>query len=536
MENKKRFASIIEQAQSGLDTQMPYFITYWSAYNALLESDVAEYLKANGKSHLPVHYIMNKIQRIRADFVEGYFTNKQFAKISEKPTLRGSYYNPRLNKFVPVIKNTKDIINALQNAVDYYTLEHNDFRLYEKLTQCFDHLTPYGTAALKISWNFNRNGLDLENIEVKDIMYDKKSNDFYDSKYVVHNIYLTREDIETNVNSGIFDSNFDIDKIGVNSNDASDKFKRHKLQEVYELKNGKWVVSTIYEKNIILREEKELPLGNPFVVGKLKNKLHNPQNDDDIVKVYGDSIIAPLVSIQREMTVLRNQQIDIVNRQLNPRYMSNDNSLNPFDFTNQNIQLIQGDPNKVKELKTPDLRDSNFNVDRLSTEGQEAIGVTDYNSGTSNNKQLNDTATGISILTTESNKILAYYMRACNESLIKPLFKKIADLVWTYGDAKFFYGLDRTEELEYQVGVNVGFGATNPQQQLNSKNSAYQGMLNLAQLKQDPIALENAEKFYYKEILPLLGVENYEEYLNEQTEQNRVLQQNAGELSMGRTN
>ncbi len=532
MENKKRLSSIIEQAQAGLSTAMPYFITYWSAYNALLQSDVAEYLKANGKSHLPVHYIMNKLQRIRTDFVEGYFTNKQFANISEKPTLRASYYNPKLDRFVPIVQNTKDMINALQNAVDYYTLEDDNFHLYEKLTQCFDHLTPYGTAALKISWDFNRGGLELENIEVKDIMYDKKASNFYESKYVVHNIYLTREDIEDNQKSGFFDAEFNINDICTNSEDTADKFKRHKLQEVYELKKGKWIVSTIYDKKTILREEKELPFGVPFVVGKLKNKLHNPQENDEVVKIYGDSIIAPLVSIQREMTVIRNQQIDITNRELNPRYITNDRNINPFDFTNQNIQLIQGDPNKFKELKTPDLRNSNFNVDRLSVEGQEAIGVTDYNSGTSNNKQLNDTATGISILTTESNKILAYYMRACNESLIKPLFKKIADLVWAYGDAKFFYGIDRTQPLEYKVGVNVGLGATNPQQQLNAKNTAYQGMLNLAQLKQNPLALDNAEKFYYKEILPLLGVENYEEYLNEQTSENRVLQENAGQFGL----
>ena len=149
-------------------------------------------------------------------------------------------------------------------------------------------------------------------------------------------------------------------------------------------------------------------------------------------------------------------------------------------------------------------------------EGQEAIGVTDYNSGMSNNKQLNATATGISILTSESNKILGHLLRGCNETLIKPLFRMITDLVWAYGDAKFFYGIDRTQQLEYKVGVDVGLGATNKEMQLNSKMAAYKGMMELATMMQDPNRMKKAEKFYYKEILPLMGVENYEEYYQEE--------------------
>lgn len=529
MENN-RYTSMIEEAQAGLDTQMPYFLSYYAAYNALLESDVAEYLKANGKSHLPVHYIMNKLQRIRADFVEGYFSNKQFAKINEKNTANTRYFNPVTKQLFDVdTEQLKESVKALQNAVDYYTIDDEDLNLFQILTQCFDHLMPYGTAALKVTWDKQRDGLEIENIDIKDIMFDRSAKSFKDAKYLVHNVYLTIKDIQDYVEAGVFDSKFDINKIGLTDNrdDASDEFKRHKLQEIYEIEDGKWLVTTVYDKDLILREQKELPFGNPIIVGKLKNRLHNPdelEDDNFAVRVYGDAIIAPLVSIQREMTVLRNQQIDIVNRQLNPRYISDDNKLNPFDFANQNLSLIKGDPGKTKELKTPDLRDSNFNVDRLSIEGQEAIGVTDYNSGTSNNKQINDTATGISILTTESNKILAYYMRSTNETIIKPLFKKITQLVWAYGSPRFFYGINRDKRIEYTVGVNVGLGATNPQQRLNGKMAAYKGMLELAQMMQDPKRLQNAEKFYYEEIMPLLGVENYEEYnTDDQTQENPVL-------------
>ena len=37
-------------------------------------------------------------------------------------------------------------------------------------------------------------------------------------------------------------------------------------------------------------------------------------------------------------------------------------------------------------IPTPQLRDSNFNVDRLNVEGQEAVGITAYNSGSNNKK------------------------------------------------------------------------------------------------------------------------------------------------------
>ena len=534
---KNRLVEMINRSQKGLDELMPTFLRLFNAYQALLDPNVVNYLDQKGKSRIPYHLIMTKLQRIHADFVEAYFTNKQFAKISEKKSLKGSYYDSQTNSFIPFIRGLYDgmttkSIEALQNAIDYYTAEEDESCLFEPLTKAFKQLQIYGTGILKVYWD---DEIVVEKIDIKDIKFDTEATSWRDCKYFVHDIYLTKKEILNYRDSGVFIKDAEYDKINTDArvntfNQNPDEFRRYKLQEVYEeTKDDVWVVSTIWNKEIVLRDKVELPDGNPFVVGTIKDQEVKPDGTDTTVRVYGDSISAPLVPIQQEMTIIRNQQLDIIDRQLNPRYIINDKNINPFDFSNQKISVIKGDGNQVKELQTPNMRDSNYNIDRLGVESQEIIGVTDYSA--TGSKQMNKTATGMSILTSESSKILQHLLRSANETMIKPLFRKIAHLVWTYGSAEFFWGIDRTQKLDYQVGVDVGLGATNKETALNGKTMAYSKMVEMSQTKagmgMGVDGILKAEKFLYQEIFPLLGVENFEEYESEQLNESAEVR-NAG--------
>lgn len=525
-QGKNRLIEMINRSQRGLDDLMPTFLKLFNAYQALLDENVVKYLDSKGKSRIPYHMIMTKLQRIHADFVEAYFTNKQFAKINERKSLKGSYFDARTQKFIPFSRGVYDgmtakAIEALQSAIDYYTAESDENCLYDPLTKVFKQLQIYGTGILKVYWD---DDIKIEKIDIKDIKFDTEATSWDDCKYFVHDIYITKKDILEYRDKGIFLPDAEYDKINTDArvntfNQNPEEFKRYKLQEVYEeIEGDKWVVSTIWNKDVVLRDKVELPDGNPFVVGTIRDQEVKPDGTDTTVRVYGDAIAAPLIPIQQEMMVIRNQQLDIIDRQLNPRYIINDAKINPFDFSNQKMTAIRGDGNQVKELQTPNMRDSNFNVERLGVEAQEIIGVTDY--GATGAKQMNKTATGMSILTSESSKILQHLLRGANETMIKPLFKKIAHLVWTYGSAEFFWGIDRTQKLDYQVGVDVGLGATNKETALNGKTMAYSKIMEMAQLKMqitgDIKSIEKAEKFLYQEIFPLLGVENFEEYESEQ--------------------
>ena len=525
-QGKNRLIEMINRSQRGLDDLMPTFLKLFNAYQALLDENVVKYLDSKGKSRIPYHMIMTKLQRIHADFVEAYFTNKQFAKINERKSLKGSYFDARTQKFIPFSRGVYDgmtakAIEALQSAIDYYTAESDENCLYDPLTKVFKQLQIYGTGILKVYWD---DDIEIEKIDIKDIKFDTEATSWDDCKYFVHDIYITKKDILEYRDKGIFLPDAEYDKINTDArvntfNQNPEEFKRCKLQEVYEeIEGDKWVVSTIWNKDVVLRDKVELPDGNPFIVGTIRDQEVKPDGTDTTVRVYGDAIAAPLIPIQQEMMVIRNQQLDIIDRQLNPRYIINDAKINPFDFSNQKMTAIRGDGSQVKELQTPNMRDSNFNVERLGVEAQEVIGVTDY--GATGAKQMNKTATGMSILTSESSKILQHLLRGANETMIKPLFKKIAHLVWTYGSAEFFWGIDRTQKLDYQVGVDVGLGATNKETALNGKTMAYSKMMEMAQLKMqitgDIKSIEKAEKFLYQEIFPLLGVENFEEYESEQ--------------------
>lgn len=550
--SKSRLIEMVTRSQAGLDRLMPTFNKLFNAYQALLDEGAVKYLDEKGKSRIPFYMIMTKLQRINADFVEAYFTNKQFAKLNERKSLKGSFYDPQSDKFIPFSRGIYDGMNkksieALQNAIDYYTGDDNDNCLYSPLTKAFKQLQIYGTGVLKVYWNED---VRLEKVDLKDIKFDTEAVSFEECKYLVHDIYVTKNEILEFRDAGMFESDADYEKINDNNGTNTDnpnptEFKRFKLQEIYEKKGKEWLVSTIWNKEVILRHQVSLPDGNPFVVGTIKEQEVKPDGTDSSIRVYGDSIAAPLIPIQQEMIIIRNQQLDIIDRQLNPRYIINDKSINPFDFTNQKISVIRGDGNQVKEMTTPNMRDSNFGVDRLGVEAQEAIGVTDY--GGTGAKQMNKTATGMSILTSESNKILQHLLRGANETMIKPLFNKIANLVWRYGDAELFYGIDRTQVLDFQIGVDVGMGSVNKETALNSKTMAYSKMVEMAQMKMqmsgDSSGIIKAEKFLYQEIFPLLGVENFEEYEeNEQPNQaggienpnpNEYMENNAGGIEGG---
>lgn len=539
-ENRKvKLVSMIDKSQKGLDQVMPTFRELYKAYKAFLDPEVVRFLDDTGKSRIPYFLIMNKLQKIHASFIEAYFTNKQFAKINEKPSLKGQYFDPILQRMIPFSRGNYDglsiaAINALQNAVDYYTTEDDNSILYHSLVKAFTALEIYGTGVIKANWS---NGLKIEYIQLKDIKFDVEAENMEKLQYCVHDIYLTKKEILELRDSGVFLPDADYSKIrhddsSQNSN-SPDEFKRFRLQEVYELEKGKWYVTTMFNKQIVLRDKVSLLYGLPFVVGRVKEQESSPDGTEDslTVKMYGDSISAPLIPIQREMTILRNQQVDSATA--TPRYISNDKAMNPFDFMNKKMPIVQGDPNKVKEIPSTNMRDSVYNVDKLEVEAQDIIGVVDY--GANNGKQMNKTATGMSILTSESSKILQLLLRGCNETLIKPLFRKITELVWAYGSAEFFYGVDRTQKLDYQVGVDVGLGATNKESQLNSKMVAYSKMIESAQMHQDPMIiqekLQKAEQFLYKELFPLMGIENFEEYYN--NDDNRSNESIQGDSIMG---
>lgn len=525
----------IDKSQSGLDTVMPVFRDLYTAYKAMLNEEVIKYMDNMGKSRVPYYLIMNKLQKINAKMIEAYFSNKQFAKINEKRNIKKTVSIPLAGQLIEVninnVEMIKAAIDALQFAVDYYTTEDDESQIYHALTLAFEDLQIYGTCIIKADWAEN---LVCERIHIKDIKFDVEAENQNQLEYAVHDIYLTKEKILSLRDKGVF-GNFNAEDIKPTETDNQNQVKdakRIKLQEVYEKIDGAWYVSTIYDKKVILRDKVALPMGFPFIIGKLKNQKNNPDGTENgtTVMIYGDTIIAPLIPLQREMTILRNQMLEDATEKT--RWIIKDNTINPFDFTNRNIPAIKtkGNPQTdFKEIPTGNSRDKQYNVDKIEIESQEAIGVVDY--GANSGKQMNKTATGMSILTEESNTILQFLLRNCNETLIKPLFRRITQLVWAYGSQDLFYGIDRNMDLEYTIGVDVGLGATNKQQQLEAKNVALAKMMEFATMKMQvgiggAEEILRAEKFLHNEIFPLMGIENFEEYSNDNNRQDGNIAEN----------
>ena len=319
-----------------------------------------------------------------------------------------------------------------------------------------------------------------------------------DINYLVHNIYLSKNQIYRLIDNGIFTPESEI----IRENEAIKLYQREKIQEVYYKLENIWYCATMWKENKL----RDTPLqdGLPFIIGNLIPQI--TYNDEDGVRLYGESPISIILPLQQEINTRRNQQIDAIDLSLNPRVLLQlGGGIDPIAFKKGAGEIIScNDPNAVKFFTPPSINEGSFDVQRLDLEAQEAIGVTAYNSGV-NSTQLNQTATGVSILSSEANTRIQSLIRSYNETFIEPMLTRLAKLIYKY-DTKFFTLEMSKPPLDLVASINTGLGATNKQLQLQNYQVAFnmfaqiqnvQGMLRIVQ-----------------DMLPLLGIKNKEDYFN----------------------
>ena len=135
--------------------------------------------------------------------------------------------------------------------------------------------------------------------------------DLDDIHYIVHRIYLTLEDAKELLDEGIYKT--DTPEMF----DGKKPYERFELFEIYELKNKKWYVSTLFENNI-LRDAVELKDGQPFVFGYMLPQVKG-KNDENYICAYGEPVLASMLPLQEELNVTRNSVTDVVRNQVMPK-------------------------------------------------------------------------------------------------------------------------------------------------------------------------------------------------------------------------
>lgn len=485
---------LIRAAKDGFEHYKDIFLRVQNDFLGKLDTTTKQKLQKREKSALFIPITASKVRRILASFQEAYFTNDSIVHIHQ--SLEGS---------APA-----ETISELQRAFDYYM--KNKTKPFFTLTRNMLGAILHGTPIAKVYWSGDKP--IIENVSVFDCWLDPQAEDARDIKYLVHNLKMARSDILALKKQGIFG-----EELGFEPDEQP--YKREKLQEVYYLQETTWNVATFIGQNKV--RDVALADGLPFVVGALLPQVFD--DDEDAVRAYGDSPTSILLPLQREINIRRNQQIDAIALYLNPRILVESGSLiDPNQIIKGAGQIIQCERLEgAKFMPMPPIQESIFDVNRLDTEAQEALGVTSYNSGVDNNNTLlNSTATGVSILSSEANTRINALIRAYNETFVEPLMTRIAMLIYKY-DPLFMGNFALRAPIEILASINTGIGATNPQTQISNLDKAFAMFLQTQNLQGANAVID--------EMLPLLGIKNKEKFLQQQAQmaQQQMQAQNAQE-------
>ena len=206
-------------------------------------------------------------------------------------------------------------------------------------------------------------------------------------------------------------------------------------------------------------------------------------------KLYPNGIAALGSQLQKELNENANQRLDNVKLVMNKRYIGRRGSGIDFDSLLRNVAgsvTLADDPvGDVRELEFTDVTSSSYmEQDRLNLDFDELVGSFSQSSVQSNRK-LNETVGGMAMLQGTSNAVTEFTLRTISETWIEPVMRQLVLLEQMYETDEVVlalaadraelwqkFGLDQVTDDMLQahltVRVNVGMGATDPHQKLNS--------------------------------------------------------------------
>ncbi len=252
-------------------------------------------------------------------------------------------------------------------------------------------------------------------------------------------------------------------------------------------------------------------------------------------KVYPEGVADVTKSLASEINEVANQRIDNVKFAMNKRYFVKRNKQVDVRSLTRNTPssvTMMDDPEKdVLVINTPDVTASAYQEqDRLNVDFDEVAGTFSPSSVQSNRK-LNETVGGMNILTGNASQVSSYQLRTFVETWVEPVLSQMILLEQHYETdsvvlalagkkAKLFqrFGVDAvTDDLlsrELTLNVNVGIGATSPQEQIAN---FMLGMKNLKELLADGVlekyGLDIGEVI--KELFGKLGYKDGDRFFDE---------------------
>lgn len=232
----------------------------------------------------------------------------------------------------------------------------------------------------------------------------------------------------------------------------------------------------------------------PFVMGCCIIETH---------KTYPDGVTDITKDMQGEINEVANQRIDNVKFAMNKRYFAKRGSQVDIRSITRNVPgsvTMMNDPEKdVIVHSTPDVTASAYQEqDRMNLDFDDVAGAFSPSSVNSNRK-LNETVGGMNLIASTTNQVSAYQLRTFVETWVEPVLDQLVALEQAYETSDVVLKLaGRKANLMEQLGalgvadgeidydellttdltltVNVGTGASNPQDQVNNFLSAMKAL------------------------------------------------------------
>jgi hypothetical protein len=253
--------------------------------------------------------------------------------------------------------------------------------------------------------------------------------------------------------------------------------------------------------------------------------------------------VAELIAdVQSEINSVTNQRMDNVRLAMDKRYFAKRNAQVDLRSITSNVAgsvTLMNDPaTDVIVHSTPDVTSSSFQEqDRLNLDFDDLAGSFS-NASVQANRRLNETVGGMEMMSSGANQISEYQLKTFNETWVEPVLRQLLELEMLYESdpelldfAAQSLGVEQIEDYmfsgNYTLNVNVGTGASDPQNQV--KNFFY-GLQTLAGINPALIQNLNSEEVI-KEVFGKLGYKDGKRFFNiDQNPEVQALQQQVQEL------
>ena len=269
----------------------------------------------------------------------------------------------------------------------------------------------------------------------------------------------------------------------------------------------------------------------PIVMGACVIETH---------KIMPDSPIILGEQLQREANEVANQRIDNVKLVLNKRYIVRRGAQVDLKSLVRNVPAsitLANDPSgDVHPIEFSDVTSSSYaEQDRINVDYDELTG--NFSQGSvMTNRKMGETVGGMGMISNAANQVTEYSIRVFTETWVEPVLRQLVKLEQKYetnetilaiaaSQAKLLerYGISTiSDELlnqELTLTVNVGMGATDPQQKLGKFMAALTAYANVSSMQLPHMDMNEVGK----EVFGLAGYRDGQRFMVD-AEQNNVIQ------------